>query len=334
MTEFLYNYGLFFAKAVTIVGAVVIAVAMLANLFRHVRAQAADHLEVKDLNRRFRDLADSVRQAFLSPDELKRELKSRKAEDKARAKARKKDGSPRPRVYVLDFHGDLAASAVASLREEISAALQVAREGDEVVLRLESEGGVVHGYGLAASQLSRLRARKVALTVAVDKIAASGGYLMACVADRILAAPFAIIGSIGVVGQLPNFNRLLKKHDVEYELHTAGEFKRTLTLFGENTDEGRAKFRETLEDAHGLFKAFIAQNRPQVELARVATGEHWFGTRALELKLVDALKTSDDYLLERVKDADLFELRYRRHRTWMERFTGRAAQERATFPFV
>ena len=332
MTEFLYNYGLFFAKAVTIVGAVVIAVAMLANLFRQVRAQAADHLEVKDLNRRFRDLADSVRQGFLSPDELKRELKSRKAEDKARAKARKNDGSPRPRVYVLDFHGDLAASAVASLREEISAVLQVAREGDETLLRLESEGGAVHGYGLAASQLARLRERKLPLTVAVDKAALSGGYLMACVADRILSAPFAAVGSIGVVGQLLNFNRLLKRHDVDYELHTAGEFKRTLSLFGENTEDGRAKFREMLEDAHALFKGYIAQYRPQVDLARVATGEHWYGTRALELKLVDRLATSDDYLLERSKDADLFELRYRRHRTWMERFSGRTAQERATFP--
>jgi serine protease SohB len=333
VTEFLYNYGLFFAKAVTIVGAIVIAVAMLANLFRHVRAQAADHLEVKDLNQRFRDLADSVRHAFLAPDEWKREAKARKAEDKARAKARKK-GAARPRVYVLDFHGDMMASGVASLREEISAVLQVAREGDETVLRLESEGGVVHGYGLAASQLARLRSKKIPLTVAVDKAALSGGYLMACVADRILAAPFAAVGSIGVVGQLPNFNRLLKKHDVEYELHTAGEYKRTLTLFGENTEEGRAKFRETLEDAHALFKGYIAQYRPQVDLAQAATGEHWFGTRAIELKLVDRLSTSDDYLLERSHDADLLELRYRRHRTWMERFGSRGSQENATLPLV
>jgi serine protease SohB len=237
-------------------------------------------------------------------------------------------------VFVLDFHGDMMASAVASLREEISAVLQVARDGDEAMLRLESAGGAVEGYGLAASQLARLRERKIPLTVAVDKVAASGGYLMACVGDRILAAPFAVVGSIGVVGQLPNFNRLLKKHDVEYELHTAGEFKRTLTLFGENTDEGRAKFRETLEDAHALFKAYIAQYRPQVELARVATGEHWFGTRALELKLVDRISTSDDWLLERSKAADLLELRYRRHRPWLERVTGRGARESATLPLA
>jgi serine protease SohB len=184
-------------------------------------------------------------------------------------------------VFVLDFDGDLQASPVASLREEISALLQVARAGDETVLRLESAGGVVHGYGLAASQLRRVRDAGVKLTVAVDKVAASGGYLMACVADRILAAPFAVLGSIGVVGQMPNFNRLLKKHEIDYELHTAGEHKRTLTVFGENTEAGREKFRETLEDAHALFKAFIQQNRPQVDIAEVATGEHWFGTRPL-----------------------------------------------------
>jgi serine protease SohB len=302
----------------------------LANLVHQLRSHAADHLEVKNLNHRFRDLADGVRHALLTPDQWKKERKAHKAADTARAKA---PDPAKPRVFVLDFDGDLQASATASLREEISALLQVARAGDEVVLRLESPGGVVHGYGLAASQLRRLRDAGVKLTVAVDKIAASGGYLMACVADRIVAAPFAVLGSIGVVGQLPNFNRLLKKHEIDYELHTAGEHKRSLTVFGENTAAGREKFRETLEDAHALFKAFIRQNRPQVDIAQVATGEHWFGARALELKLVDELKTSDDWLLERSKACDLYELRYKRHRGFMERLTGRLANLRATLPF-
>jgi serine protease SohB len=219
---------------------------------------------------------------------------------------------------------------VASLREEISAVLQVAGGGDEGVLRLESEGGLVHGYGLAASQLRRLRDRGVRLTVAVDKVAASGGYLMACVGDRILAAPFAVVGSIGVVGQLPNFNRLLKKHEIDWELHTAGEHKRTLTVFGENTEAGRAKFRETLEDAHALFKSFITDHRPQVAIEEVATGDHWFGARAVALKLVDELKTSDDYLLERSKDHELYEVRYKRHRGMVERLTGSLTRRGAT----
>lgn len=332
--EFLYEYGLFLAKAITWVAGILIVVAGAVNALRHARAHAGDHLEVRNLNERFRELADTVKHTLLSPDEFKKELKAYKAEEKARAKSRKKGhGADRPRVFVLDFHGDLQASAVASLREEISAVLQVARPGDEALLRLESEGGVVHGYGLAASQLARLRAAGIKFTVAVDKVAASGGYLMACVAERILAAPFAVLGSIGVVAQLPNFNRLLKKHEIDYELHTAGEFKRTLTLFGENTEEGRAKFRETLEDAHALFKSFIAEHRPQVDLAQVATGDHWFGARALALRLVDELKTSDDYLLERSKTCDLYELRYKRHRGLVERLTGSFLKLRATLPF-
>jgi serine protease SohB len=337
MMDFLFQYGLFLAKALTWVAAIVVIAAVLANLYHHLRAQAVDHLEVKNLNHRFRDLADSLKHALLTPDEWKKEVKAHKAEDKARAKARKQGpAAARPKVFVLDFHGDLQASATGSLREEISALLQVAGTGDEAVLRLESEGGVVHGYGLAASQLQRIRDRGVRLTVAVDKVAASGGYLMACVADRIIAAPFAVVGSIGVVGQLPNFNRLLKKHEIDYELHTAGEFKRTLTLFGENTDAGRAKFQETLEDAHALFKSFIQQNRPQVQIDEVATGDHWFGTRAMALKLVDELKTSDDYLLERSKGCDLYELRYKRHRGVVERVAAgitRLARPSATFPF-
>jgi serine protease SohB len=333
MSEFLFQYGLFFAKALTWIGALIVVAVVLANLVRQLRAHAGDHLEVKNLNHRFRDLADGVKHALLSPDEWKQERKAHKAEDRARGKARKHGAAPRPRVFVLDFDGDLQASPVASLREEISALLQVARAGDETVLRLESAGGVVHGYGLAASQLRRVRDAGVKLTVAVDKVAASGGYLMACVADRILAAPFAVLGSIGVVGQMPNFNRLLKKHEIDYELHTAGEHKRTLTVFGENTEAGREKFRETLEDAHALFKAFIQQNRPQVDIAEVATGEHWFGTRALALKLVDELKTSDDYLLERAKTCDLYELRYRRHKGFVERRAGGLARGRATLPF-
>jgi serine protease SohB len=333
MADFLFQYGLFFAKAATIVATVVVIAIVMANLLHQLRSHSADHLEVRNLNHRFRDLADSLKHALLTPDEWKKEVKAHKAEDKARAKAAPAGGAAaRPRIFVLDFHGDLTASATASLREEISALLQVARAGDEAVLRLESEGGVVHGYGLAASQLRRVRDAGVKLTVAVDKVAASGGYLMACVADRILAAPFAVLGSIGVVGQLPNFNRLLKKHEIDFELHTAGEHKRTLTLFGENTEAGREKFRETLEDAHALFKEFIAQNRPQVDLGQVATGDHWFGSRALALKLVDTLQTSDDYLLERSRTCDLYEVRYKRHRGLVERLAGGLARARATLP--
>ncbi|MCC2657353.1 MAG: sohB [Panacagrimonas sp.] len=317
--EFVSEYGLFLAKSVTLVVAVLLVAAGLFSMARGARGHGAERLEVRNLNERLRELGDALHDEMLDAPERKRLVKARRAEEKAQRKARAKGVAPRPRVFVLDFHGDLQAHAVASLRQEISSVLQVARKEDEILLRLESAGGLVHAYGLAASQLVRVRARGLRLTVAVDKVAASGGYLMACVADRILAAPFAVVGSIGVVAQIPNFNRLLRKNAIDLELHTAGEFKRTLTLFGENTEAARAKFREELEDTHVLFKRFIAEHRPTLDLDRVATGEHWFGTRAAELRLVDELRSSDDYLLQRVEDADVFEVRYRLRKALSER---------------
>lgn len=317
--EFLSDYGLFLAKAVTLVVVILLIAANLFALARQARGQGNEQLRVRNVNLRLRELGDVLRDEMLDEPERKKLSKARKAEDKAQRKARAKGVAPRPRVFVLDFDGDLQAHAVSGLREEISAVLQVARKEDEVLLRLESPGGLVHAYGLAASQLTRIRGRGLRLTVAVDKVAASGGYLMACVADRILAAPFAVLGSIGVVAQIPNFNRLLKKNEIDLELHTAGEFKRTLTLFGENTDAARMKFREELEETHALFKEFVAVHRPALDLGRVATGEHWFGTRALDLKLVDEIRSSDDYLLQRVEDADVFEVRFRVRKPWSER---------------
>jgi serine protease SohB len=214
------------------------------------------------------------------------------------------------------------------LREEITAILTLASSNDEVLLKLESPGGMVHSYGLASSQLDRLRKKNVPLTVCVDKVAASGGYMMACVADKILAAPFAIIGSIGVVAQIPNFNKLLKKHDVEFEMMTAGEHKRTLTMFGENTDKGREKFAEELEETHQLFKDYVSERRPQVDIDKIATGEIWFGSRALAMSLVDGIQTSDEYLVSRIEQADVFEIAYVVKKTLHQRL-GLAAEESA-----
>lgn len=263
-------------------------------------------------------MAMAMNAGMLKKDGLKKFLKQEKAKLKGKHKD-KKDEDERRRIYVLNFHGDIRASAVSSLREEITAILTVATENDEVFMRLESGGGVVHGYGLAASQLMRLREKNISLTVSVDKVAASGGYMMACVGNRILAAPFAIIGSIGVIAQIPNFNKVLKKHDVDYEQFTAGEFKRTVTMFGENTDEAKAKFREEIEDIHLLFKDFIVKHRPNVDIVKVSTGESWPGTRALENNLVDELKTSDDYLLDNSKVADIYEISYVSKKSLFER---------------
>ena len=242
-----------------------------------------------------------------------------KARKKARKQRDKGEGEQRPRVFVLDFDGDIQASDVEHFRNEVTGVLQEAREGDEVVVRLESPGGMVHSYGLAASQMARLKAGGVQLVAAVDRVAASGGYLMACLAHRIIAAPFAVIGSIGVIAQVPNVHRLLKQNNIDVEILTAGEFKRTLTVFGENTDKGRAKFIEELEDTHAQFKEHVSEHRPSLDIDAVATGEAWHGARALARGLIDELKTSDEYLLERAAEADIYEVRWEHHRTPLER---------------
>ncbi len=312
--ELMLDYGLFLAKTLTITVAVLALVAVSLAAASRGRDRDREQLSVKKLNQRFRDMELTLRRALLGRKQFRQLLRQRKKTDKQRGE--------RPRVFVLDFHGDIRASAVDNLREEITALLTLADpKRDRVVLRLESAGGLVHGYGLAASQLARIRDREIPLTVAVDKVAASGGYLMAAVAQHIQAAPFAIVGSIGVVAQLPNLHRLLKKHDVDVELHTAGQHKRTLTVFGENTEEGRQKFREELEDIHALFKGYVHRYRPQLDVETVATGEHWFGERAQELQLVDSLRTSDDLLMELAKDADLFQITYRRKQPMSKRIT-------------
>jgi serine protease SohB len=222
-------------------------------------------------------------------------------------------------VFVLEFKGDLFASAVRNLREEVTAIIAAGGKDDEVVVRLESAGGAVPHYGLAAGQLMRLRDKAIKVTVCIDRIAASGGYMIACVADKIVAAPFAIIGSIGVVAQVPNVHRLLKKHDVDFQEMTAGEFKRTVSVFGEITEKGLQKFKEELEDTHLLFKEFVKANRPKLDIEQVATGEHWLARRGLELGLVDQLGTSDEYLVARAAERDLYQVAFERARSLRER---------------
>ena len=237
----------------------------------------------------------------------KAEAKAEKERDKAEAKSEEK----RPRAFVIDFKGDLKASALPSLREEVSAVLEVATPDDRVIVRLENYGGVVHEHGLAASQLARIRDRGISLSVCVDKVAASGGYLMACVASKIYAAPFAILGSIGVLAQIPNFHRLLDTHGVDFEQVTAGKYKRTVTMFGENSDEDRAKLKEELEDVHELFKSAVSQYRPNLDLEKIATGEHWYGTRALDMGLADEIKTSDEVIAGLIADRELYQVTFK-----------------------
>ena len=348
--DFLFEYLMFLGQVVTLVVAFLIIASSLAGLSGRQHGDQG-HLVIRKLNERVRELRFTMENHLLTAEEAKRqhksESKSEKAEAKKAAKAAKLAAKQKPgvkktavadeqgdsdagtegqgvaevapklegqkdRTFVIHFDGDTAASGVDFLSVEISAVLTMAGANDEVVICLESPGGMVHSYGLAASQMMRIRNKGIPLTAIVDRVAASGGYLMAAVANKILAAPFAVIGSIGVVAQIPNLHRLLKKNDVDVEVLTAGKYKRTLTLLGENTDEGREKFREELEDVHALFQEFVAENRPELDIEAVATGEAWYGKRALELNLVDGLATSDEYLIERCETRDVFEV------TWEE----------------
>lgn len=318
--EFLYEYGLFIAKAVTIVVAILLVVGGVVGLISKQK-QPKGNLEIDSISDRLDDIKDSVNHLICTKDELKKKNKEQKKTDKAAKKeAKNKPQEAKGNLYVIDFDGSMDAHEVENLREEVTAIICIAKPKDEVLLRLESGGGVVHGYGLAASQLQRLKDKDIPLTISVDKVAASGGYMMACVADKVLAAKFAIIGSIGVIAQIPNFNKLLKKNDIEFEQHTAGQFKRTLTMFGENSDEGREKFRNELEDVHQMFKGFVQEHRPGLAIDTVATGEYWYGSKALELGLVDHIQTSDDFLLSANNDKQIYSVKYAVKKNLAEKF--------------
>ncbi|HHF2919108.1 protease SohB [Vibrio sp. VGrn 2] len=334
--EFLLDYGLFLAQIITVVAAIIVLL-IIAKSAGGKSGAAKGELEITNLSEQHKQSVEQLEHHLHDDAFIKARDKAVKKEEKEKNKSREKeikqaskdgslDSKREPHLFVLDFNGSIDAKEVASLREEITAILAVAREGDEVLLRLESGGGMVHGYGLASSQLDRIKAAGLPLTISVDKVAASGGYMMACVADKIVSAPFAIVGSIGVIAQIPNFNKLLKKHDIEYEQLTAGEYKRTLTMFGENTDKARDKFKQELEETHVLFKDFIRERRPSLDLDKVATGEHWFGTQAKELGLVDDISTSDDIVVAACKDKTVLSVHYVQKKKLADKLAGVAGK--------
>lgn len=280
-----------------------IAAVLLIILLFSARNKFRPEVEIKDVSEGLKQIKESLEAQVLNKKDFKKLMKLRKKEDK------QKDDTLNKKMYLLEFDGDIKASQVESLRKEITAVLQIAKKEDEVLIKLTSPGGAVNSYGLAASQLARIREAQIPLTIAVDQVAASGGYMMACLATQIIAAPFAILGSIGVVAQLPNFNKLLKKHNVDYQEVTAGEFKRTVSIFGEITDQGMNKFKSQLEDTHILFKEFVKNSRPQLNINEVATGEYWYGSQALKLGLIDKIQTSDDYILKQSETYQIFKIK-------------------------
>lgn len=342
--EFISELGLFILKAVVIVVAVAAVFSLLLKGIMRSRSTAhgkhgwIELQKINDLHDSFKDVFNQVQmgeQSFMKKKQAdmkakrKQEKKEQKSKKKQTAKEKSTDADEttesdrKKKLYVLNFEGDIQASQVSALRNEITAVLVDATKDDEVLVGVQSPGGLVHAYGLAASQLLRIRRAGIKLTVAVDQVAASGGYLMATVADRIIAAPFALVGSIGVIAELPNFNRLLQKHEIDYEVLTAGEHKRTLTIFGENTEAGRSKFMEEIEDVHQLFREFVTENRPNVEDDKVKTGEAWYGQRAIELNLIDEILTSDQYILDACKERDVYSLKWVVPQTPIDRLTSK-----------
>jgi serine protease SohB len=325
--DILIPIAIFAGKALIIVLALLVIIGFI--IVMAAKSKHHETLDIEVVNRHYKDLERHLKSVSMTESQWKDEKKALK-------KDKKNKKEEKPKLYVLDFEGDIKASQVDSFREEVTALLTTATPTDEVVIRLESPGGVVHGYGLAASQMLRIREKNIPLTACVDKVAASGGYLMACTANKILCSPFGIVGSVGVVAQVPNFNRLLKKHDVEYKEYTAGEFKRTVSLFGEITPKGEQKFIEQLEDTHHLFKNFVHQFRPQMDMHKVATGEYWYGKNAKDLGLVDEIMTSDAYLMEKAKTHKIIKLKFNKKQPWSEKFTGFMGQalEKAYFRVV
>ena len=316
-------YFMYLAETVTWLVAVVIVLMVIAGVIASSKSEGENKagIDIKSYNERLEKYKKKIQHKILDKQALK-ELK--KAEKKS-AKEQEKSADKKDNAYVLAFDGDMKASQVSALREEISAILLTAQNGDEVILRLESPGGMVHGYGLAASQLQRIKDAGLSLTVCVDKVAASGGYMMACIADKIISAPFAVIGSIGVVAQIPNIHKLLKKNDVDVELHTAGKFKRTLTMIAENTEEGREKFKEDLNETHELFKQFVQRNRRRLDIDTVATGEVWYGSDAIEQNLIDEIATSDDYINKTCEQKAVWTVQYKVKKSPMDKFTNKSA---------
>lgn len=318
--EALQYIGIFAAQAFIVLFVILTIVIVIALLATRASGRSSE-LQITPVHKKYKNFSRAIKSFTLS----KSEKKSFKKEAKAELKQEEQNADSK-KVFLIDFEGDTKASAVDNLREEISAVLSSASPQDEIVVRVESPGGVVHGYGLAASQLLRVREKGLQLTVCVDKVAASGGYLMSCTASKILCAPFAIVGSIGVVAQVPNFHKTLKKLDVDFKEYTAGEFKRTVSLLGEITPKGEEKFKEQLEETHVLFKDFVQRYRPQLNINEVATGEYWYGEQALAKGLVDQIQTSDAYLMELAEKHRILKVKHEEQKSFSDKLTGFVGQ--------
>ena len=306
--ELLSNYSLFLIKTLTVLISILLIISFIVNSKKSDRSGS---IVIKNVNKELDSIEENIKKNILTKSDFKKFIKAKKKSNKKLEK----------RLFVIDFKGNIRASEIVSLRREVSGVILSCKKGDEVLLRLENSGGTVHEHGLAASQLKRIKDKKIPLTICVDKVAASGGYMMACVANKIIASPFAIIGSIGVLAQVPNFNKLLKDKGINFEQHTAGNYKRTVTMFGENTDKDREKLNEQLEEIHLLFKNFITSQRKNIDIEKVATGEYWYGENALSLNLIDEIMTSDEYILSMKEKFEITHIKYKPVKTFSDKIS-------------
>lgn len=293
MENILTSYAIFFLKIITIIilllTTIIICLILITN-------KDNNYIKIKNINKKY----ITLKKLFLSKISKKIERKNLiKEENLTKTK----------NLFVLHFNGDINASDINNLKDILSIIILNKTHVDEVLIKLTSNGGIVTNYGLAASQLKRLKNENINLTISIDTIAASGGYMMACVANKIIASHFSIIGSIGVLGIIPNINKILTKNNIEIEYHTSGKYKKTLSIIGENTEIGRKKFIESLENTHFLFKNFVKENRSQINIEEIATGEYWYGVDALKLNLIDKIQTSDEYIIENLNNANIYEIK-------------------------
>ena len=311
--DYFYEISLFSLKALIIVIGLIAVILIPTIIIKKGESEdkKKKKFKLENLKDQYKRYIVHFKQKTLEKKEFKKYIKSLKKE---KSENRQENGSG----FVLSFKGDTMATQVEDLREEISLILEIASPKDEVILLLESRGGSVAHYGLAASQLQRLRNHNIPLTVCVDKVAGSGGYLMACVGNQIISAPFAFIGSIGVLFGLPNIHDFLKKHDISYEEITAGEYKRTLTPLGKVTEEKRKKLKEQLDLIHNQFKNFVKQYR-DIDMDQIATGETWLAEEALKKGLVDKIQCSDDYIIDRSKTRNVYKVSLKTQKSFFEK---------------
>jgi protease IV len=175
------------------------------------------------------------------------------------------------------------------------------------IIRIDSPGGTVSGSEALYDALRALSARKPVVAV-VDGMAASGGYVAAVAADRIIARQTAIVGSIGVLMQYPNVGKLLENWGVRVESIKSAPLKAAPSGFEPTSPEARAAIQRVIDDNFDWFKALVKTRRAMndAEVAAVSDGRVHSGRQGLGLKLVDSIGSENDALdwLAREKGID------------------------------